>query len=169
VSVRQSAVAANEGAFEQIVQEHRRWLLALAWRITGNTADAEDVAQEAFLRLHRSGVPAAEAGPWLRRVVVNLCIDGTRRNVRMVPMPDREFAAPTEAADIAVGRHQEYERLRSALQGLTERERTALVLRDIEGLSTADVAATMGTAEPTVRVQIARARLKLRELLRGVR
>ena len=156
----------NDSAFEQLVRDNQRWVQALAWRLTGNTADAEDVAQEAFLRLHRSSVPLDEAGPWLRRVVVNQCIDMARRNVRVMPMPDRELVSPAELPDAEVRRAQDHERLRIALQKLTERERAALVLRDIEGLSTAEVAATMGTAEPTVRVQIARARLKLRELLR---
>jgi RNA polymerase sigma-70 factor (ECF subfamily) len=162
-------VGGNESAFEQLVHDHQRWVLSLAWRLTGNTADAEDVAQEAFLRLHRSSVTGDDAARWLRRVVVNLCIDMARRNVRLVTMPDRDLVAPGESPDIGARRTQEHERLRIALQRLSERERAALVLRDIEGLSTAEVAATMGTAEATVRVQIARARLKLRELLRGVR
>ncbi|MDZ4797155.1 MAG: sigma-70 family RNA polymerase sigma factor, partial [Bryobacteraceae bacterium] len=64
---------------------------------------------------------------------------------------------------------EDRDRLQSALAELGERERAALVLRDLEGLSTAEVAEAMGTTESTVRVQIAKARLKLRELLRGVR
>ena len=159
----------SESAFEHLVGEHQRWVLSLAWRLTGNTADAEDVAQEAFLRLHRSSVRGEDAGPWLRRVVVNLCIDMARRKIRVMPMPDRELIAGNEAPDAGARRAEEHERLRIAVQRLSERERAALVLRDIEELSTAEVAAAMGTAEPTVRVQIARARLKLRELLRGVR
>lgn len=159
----------NDSALDELIQEHQRWVLALAWRLTGNSADAEDVAQEAFLRLHRSAIPADQAGGWLRRVVVNLCIDQARRNGRLIPMPQRELLSPSETPDVSAGRAEEYERLRHALKRLSERERAALVLRDIEGLSTAEVAALMGTAEPTVRVQIARARLKLRELLRGLR
>ena len=169
LAVRQSAVAGDEGAFEQLVREHQRWVLSLAWRLTGNKADAEDVAQEAFLRLHRSSVSGEEAGPWMRRVVVNLCIDMARKNIRVMPMPGRELISQAPSPETDVRLSEEHERLRIALQRLSRRERAALVLRDIEGLSTAEVAATMGTAEPTVRVQIARARLKLRELLRGVR
>lgn len=159
-------MAGNEKGLEHVVEEHRRWLLGLAWRLTGNTADAEDVAQEAFLRWHRSAVPTEEAGPWLRRVVVNLCIDRSRRSVREVAMPPREFTAAVETPETQAGRAQQHERLRIAMQKLSERERTALVLRDIEGLSTGEVAEAMGTAEATVRVQIAKARLKLREMLR---
>jgi RNA polymerase sigma-70 factor (ECF subfamily) len=169
IPVRCSAVSEIESAFEQLVRTHRRQVLSLAWRLTGNAADAEDIAQEVFLRLHQSPVAAEDAGRWLRRVVVNLCIDSARRNGRVVPMPDREFVSSAEPPDKAVGRAEEHERLRIALQRLSERERAALVLRDIEGLTTAEVAATMSTAEPTVRVQIARARLKLREMLRGMR
>ena len=166
IPVRQSAVGGNDSAFEQLVRDNQRWVLGLAWRLTGNTADAEDVAQDAFLRLHQARLPVDEAGPWLRRVVVNLCIDMVRRKVRVMPMPEREPVSLADLPDAEARRSQELERLRIALQKLTERERAALVLRDIEGLSTAEVAATMGTAEPTVRVQIARARLKLRDLLR---
>ena len=155
--------------FEQLMRLHETRVLRIAWRITGNLADAQDVAQEAFLRLHKNIKAFSEPEmvlPWLRRVTVNLCIDQKRRPAT-VPLdgltlvhnrPDPERAAALrEAAD----------HLQQALAELGERERAALVLHDLEGLSSAEAAEVLGTTESTIRVQTSRARLKLRRLLQG--
>lgn len=155
-------------SFDQIVHERETCVLRTAYRILGNWADAEDVAQEVFLRLHRHGVAFdsdAAFGSWIYRVTVNLCLDRARvrkarPSVEMPDMPSRDLSVET-----SVIRDQEKQRLTAALENLPPRERAAIVLREIEGLSTAEVAAVMGSAEATVRSQVAKAMTRLRDIL----
>lgn len=167
------ARAGSAAAFEALVRRHDRRMLALAWRLTGQLEDAQDVAQDALSRLHANlhlFRREDEVAPWLRRVTVNLCRDLARRKRRspVVASEERISQAAGEAnpEEEAAGQQRE-EMLRSALQRLTGKERTALVLRELEGLTTAEVAKITGVAEATVRVQILHARLKLRKLLSG--
>lgn len=163
--------AADDAEFERLMRAHERQVLGVALRLTGNLADAQDAAQEVFIRLHRSRATLGEEiGAWLYRVTVNVCADmARRRRVRALVPIDREFASAAAGPDAEATRRSDRARIEAALRQLGERERAALVLRDLEGLSTAEVAATLGSAEATVRVQISKARVKLRELLRGLR
>ena len=163
--------AADDDEFERLMCAHERQVLGVALRLTGNLADAQDAAQEVFLRLHRSRSSLGEdVGGWLYRVTVNVCADfGRRRRVRTVVPLDRDVVSGEGSPEQVVSRKAERERLDEALMQLGDRERAALVLRDLEGLSTAEVAEVLGSAEATVRVQISKARVKLRELLRGLR
>lgn len=158
--------------FERLVRRHERRVYAVARRLLGRAEDAEDAAQEAFLRLYRALDrldPSRPVLPYLYRLTVNVCRDmGRRRRLREtaslaeVP-PGREpmdgGADPAEAARLAEERRIASE----ALAALPERQRTALVLRDLQGLSTREVAEVLGTSEVTVRTQISRARLKVKE------
>jgi RNA polymerase sigma-70 factor (ECF subfamily) len=162
-------------AFEQIVALHERRVFSLALRLTGSVEDAKDATQEAFIRLHRKIAQIDSgrgAGPWLYSVTVNACRDigRGRQRSRLVPM---ENWASLEPADpeanpegLYAGRQRE-EQLRAMLRRLPEKERAALLLREMEGLSTGEVARILGSSEGTVRSQICTARLKLRKLLRG--
>ncbi|MBC7928565.1 MAG: sigma-70 family RNA polymerase sigma factor [Bryobacteraceae bacterium] len=159
--------------FESLVRQHEVRVLRLTIRLTGNHADGQDAAQEVFLRLHQnlSRLHGPEAVlPWLRRVAVNVCFDlGRRARSRpVVPLDSLTLATGESDPEAQAFTKESRDQLQRALAQLGERERTALVLRELEGLSTAEVAETLGTAESTIRVQIARARLKLRELLKGV-
>jgi RNA polymerase sigma-70 factor (ECF subfamily) len=164
------AVSGDAEAFEQIVVHHERRILNLALRFTGDMADAQDASQETFLRayryLHRLDTDRP-IRPWLMRIAVNVCCDLFRRrqadrNSDLAPAPDTSPETPHTqlAAD------EDKRRLRAALGGLPEKQRAAIVLRDIEGLTTREVAEVLGSSESTVRVQISRARLRLREILR---
>lgn len=167
------AGAGSVAAFEALVRRHDRRMLALAWRLTGQLEDAQDVIQDALARLHANlhrFQSEDEIGPWLRVVTVNLCRDLARRKRRSPVVAGEEWnsqaAGEANPEEEASGQQRE-EILRSALQRLTGKERTALVLRELEGLTTAEVAKITGVAEATVRVQILHARLKLRKLLSG--
>ena len=167
------AGAGSVAAFEVLVRRHDRRMLALAWRLTGQLEDAQDVTQDALARLHANlhrFQSEDEIGPWLRMVTVNLCRDLARRKRRSPVVAGEEWnsqaAGEANPEEEASGQQRE-EILRSALQRLTGKERTALVLRELEGLTTAEVAKITGVAEATVRVQILHARLKLRKLLSG--
>jgi len=154
------------GSFDQVVRQREAQVLRTAFRILGNWADAEDVAQEVFLRLHRHGlafVNEAAAGGWLYRVTVNLCLDRTRSARPSQELPDVPSLA--RSAEAAVLIEEKKQRLMAALAMLPTKERAAVVLREIEGLSTAEVAAALGSSEVTVRSQISKALVRLRGIL----
>ena len=167
-------VAARQGnldAFERLVTLHERRIYGLALRIAGNREDAKDAMQEAFLRLHRRlGQIDSDAaiGPWLCAVVVNACRDigRTRRRARLVAIEGGADSRPDPAAgpEQMAAAHERERHLQEALRRLPETERAALLLREMEGLSTRDVAGVLGSSETTVRSQISRARLRLRTL-----
>ena len=152
--------------FDQIVCQREAILLRAAYRILGNWADAEDVVQDVFLRLHRHGLNFANEaalGAWLYRVAVNLCIDRSRVARPTVEMPDLRASDPSAESEML--RDERKQVLMLALATLPARERAAVVLREIEGLATADVAAILGSSEGTVRSQVSTAMARLRILL----
>lgn len=154
--------------FEEIVRQRETQILRVAYRILGNWADAEDIAQEALVRLHKHGLAFSNEtamATWLHRVTVNLSIDRIRspRN-RNAQLFDFVAAAGPSPEDVALEDRRKL-LLTAALSELPPRERAAIVLREIEGLSTADVARTMGSTETTVRSQISKGMTRLREIL----
>jgi RNA polymerase sigma-70 factor (ECF subfamily) len=154
------------GSFDRVVRERETQVLRTAFRILGNWADAEDVAQEVFLRLHRHGLEFANdgaVGGWLYRVTVNLCVDRTRSARVSQELP--ELVSRDRSAEAAVLMAEKELRLMAALALLPAKERAAVVLREIEGLSTAEVAAALGSSEVTVRSQISKALVRLRGIL----
>jgi RNA polymerase sigma-70 factor, ECF subfamily len=159
-------------AFAVLVERHERMVLRTALRLLGRLDLAEDAAQDAFLRLHRHlrrFDESRELGPWLYRMVVNVCRDVARRGrgARMVALEDAAaLASPSEGAgarDEAVARDERRRLVQAALLTLPTREREAIVLRDIEGLTSDEVARILGTSAGTVRSQVAAARLKIKE------
>ena len=157
-------------AFEQIIVRYESRVMRLAARLLGNRDDACDVAQEVFLRafkyLHRAD-PQKPLEPWLLRIAVNVCRDLLRRRVRRQDtFVDADGAkepidrSRDPCADLE--RKQERIMLQRALDLLPEKERLAIVLRDIEGMSTADVAVILQSSETTVRSQVSRGRLRLK-------
>jgi RNA polymerase sigma-70 factor (ECF subfamily) len=155
-----------EDSFSQVVRQRGMQLLRIAYRILGNWADAEDVAQEVFLRLHRHGLKFrndAALGTWLYRVTVNACIDRKRRIRQTDELP--ESYATNASAETELLRREHKRLLMSALANLPIKERAAVVLREIEGLTTIEVAAILGSTEGTVRSQVSKAITKLRTFL----
>lgn len=166
------AAAANgdAGAFRSLVDRHLSGVLAVARRMLRDDAEAEDVAQEALLRLWRSA-DALEVGPqglrpWLRRVVSNLCVDRMRSGRRLTvveEVPDRAEPATQltemEARDVS-------HRVDEALKELPDRQRMALTLFHYEGLSQVEVGRIMGISDEAVESLLARARRNLKGALR---
>jgi RNA polymerase sigma-70 factor, ECF subfamily len=160
-------------AFEQIVALHERRVFSLALRLTGSVEDAQDATQETFIRLHRNLAKidsGRSVGPWLYTVTVNACRDigRERHRSRWVPLADWVSTAPASPEADPEDRYSDREReqhLRTVLGRLPEKERAALLLREMEGLSTPEVARILGSSEATVRSQVCSARLKLRKLL----
>jgi RNA polymerase sigma-70 factor, ECF subfamily len=157
---------AAEDSFDKVVRQREAQLLRIAFRVLGNWADAEDVAQEAFLRLNERGLDfpnEAALGAWLYRVTVNLCIDRNRKVRPMSDLPD--LRSNSSSAEDQVLLEEQKQRLASALAELPTKERAAIVLREIEGFSTAEVAEILGSSEGTVRSQVSKAMDRLRSLL----
>jgi len=163
----EAARAGDRAAFDLLMRRHERLVLGTAYRLAGNLEDAQDASQEVFLRLYRNlaKLEAGNLAAWLYRVTVNVCHDARRRRPSTVPVDDApELAAagdPQQSADEAERRAL----LLRSLRMLSEKERAALVLRDLEGLSTAEVAGVLGSSVGTVRSQISKARLKMRDFV----
>lgn len=160
----------NEAAFERLVAAHERLVFGTAMRLLGNREDARDAAQEVFLRLYRNlgRVDEARMAAWLYKVTVNVCRDAGRER-RPVSELDAEHpsgAAGPEAGAVEADRRR---LLANGLRRLSEKERAAVVLRDLEGLSTREVAQAMGNTEATVRSHLSAARLKLKQYIEAVR
>ena len=162
------AKAGDLAAFEQIVIRHERGVLLTTLRLLGRWEDAQDAAQEVFVRMHkylRRFDDDRDFAPWLYRMTVNVCRDLNRRR-----RPESDLETAGQAEDPAAGpdeqaRTAEARRaLQSALRQLSEKERAAIVLRDLEGLSTREVARILGSTEATVRSHIGNARLKIMRL-----
>ena len=164
-------------AFEQIMLETERRVVAVAWRMLGNREDARDAAQEVFLRVYKyldRYRPEQDFNGWLYRITINVCRDAARKRgsrpdgAEFAPRSGRdERAAPDVAsgdmnAEESAIRAQQRALLLSALQTLPEKERAAIVLRDLEGLTTEEVARVLRSRPVTVRSQISSARAKLK-------
>ena len=129
--------------------------------------DAQDATQEVFIRLHRKirQIDSSRGvSPWLYAVTVNACHDiaRTRQRSRLVAMPEGTVEAPSAGSDpegLYADRQRE-EQLRAILHRLPEKERAALLLREMEGLTTEEVARILGSTVGTVRSQVCTARLE---------
>jgi len=157
-------------AFSALVRLHQRRAYAVARGIVGTHEDAEDAVQEAFLHaykaLHRFR-PEQAFGAWLHRIVVNASLDLTRRRkVRAAEELPESVAAPfrdaAEGADLR-------ERLKAALEHLTDRQRAVIVLHDVEGYKHAEIGEMLEIPEGTARSDLHHARVALRRHLGDLR
>jgi len=170
----QRTLDGDRAAFQQVVLRYDRRVMQLAKRLMGTVEDAEEAMQEVFLRafrfLHRFD-PERPFEPWLVRLTVNVCRDlarkrGTRdRTFSEMRDSDREASDGAGDPHADLVDHQRRRDLWKALDRLPPRERTAIVLRDLEGYSTAEVASILKLSESTVRSQISRARLRIRNAI----
>jgi RNA polymerase sigma factor (sigma-70 family) len=159
-------------SWDDVVREHSGRVYRLAYRLTGNVHDAEDLTQDVFVRVFRSlssYTPGTFEG-WLHRITTNLFLDGVRRKQRI-----RFDALADDAAERVSGREPPPDRavdermldgdIQAALDELPPDFRAAVVLCDIEGLSYEEIAATLGIKLGTVRSRIHRGRAQLRAAL----
>jgi len=169
------AKAGDTTAFEQIVTCYQRKVVGVAWRMLGNQEDARDAAQETFLKAYKylkSFDAEQDFSGWLYRIAVNACRDiaRKRRNHDQFTSFETEHQAGNfdrlaSRDDVEASAIQAQERalISEALKTLSEKERSAIVLRDLEGLTTEEVARILGSSQTTVRSQISSARAKIRE------
>ncbi len=169
----QANPASREALEEQFVQLHMRRVFVVIYRIVGNVPDAQDLTQETFIKAlqRREQLKDLEkAGHWLSRIASNAAIDFLRKRNRQNWTPLEDVAGvlsvPREAgpeAQLLAGERKSL--LDEGLSKLTERERAALVLRDIEDLPAGEVAARLKCGKATVRSHIANARVKFKRYL----
>ncbi len=175
----------DPAAFEELVKRHQRTVFALLYQLAPDWSDTSDLAQEVFIRVWRSinnlRNPSSFRG-WLTQIVTNLFYDELRRRPRRVPTismdegldPDAEAGESNVTRDIPdnsalpdenVLNRELSDVIREAMAKLPEQFRTAIVLREVEGLSYEEIAILTKTEMGTVKSRIARARTKLQELL----
>ena len=166
---------ASEGVptWEQVAREHGRFLYNVAYRLTGNRDDAEDLVQEVLLRVRR-GLETYQPGSmegWLSRIATNAFLDDVRRRrrrpVELLPDdPDRVLPAAASAED-ALATDVLPDDVQEALRRLPEDFRAAVVLCDVVGLPYHEIGEALGVPVGTVRSRIHRGRALLREALRA--
>ena len=158
--------------WEDIVRAHSARVYRLAYRLTGNSHDAEDLTQEVFVRVFRSlssYTPGTFEG-WLHRITTNLFLDSARRRQRIKfegladEMAHRLAGSEPTPAQAFDDSHLDDD-VQAALKALPPEYRAAVVLCDIEGFSYEEIAATLGVKLGTVRSRIHRGRAQLRSAL----
>ena len=173
------ATAGDTVAFEQIMIHSQQRVMAMSWRILGNEADARDASQEVFLRVYKylgRFKQDQDFFAWVYRITVNVCRDVLKKRQHE---SDRfgSFAAdsseellkiPFEQVDAeqTLLQAQRRELISRAIATLPFKERASIVLREVEGLSTDEVARVLKSSSTTVRSQISSARRKIRDYCR---
>jgi RNA polymerase sigma-70 factor, ECF subfamily len=155
-------------AYCELSRRHLPAMLGLARRVLGNAADAEDVAQEAMLRVWTHAPrwqPLAAFRTWLTRVVVNLCLDRRRRRPWVALEAAGEIVDPAPGVTEKAEQSERERLLRAAIAELPARQRAAIVLTYSEGMSNAQVADTLDTTVSAVETLLIRGKKNLRARL----
>lgn len=180
-SVVERARAGDQEAFRVLVERHSGNIFRLAYRMTGNEHDAEDVVQEAFLRAYRQlkrFEGRAAFSTWLYRIAVNSALDQMRSRTRHEerreasdperPDPLARLPAAGPSPERLVFSAQVQERVAAALAQLTPKERAAFVLRHFEGQSIEEIGRALGVRASAAKNNVFRAVQKLRQRLEPV-
>lgn len=162
--------AGDTRAFEEFVTTHQHRVFGVALRMLGSAAEAEEIAQEAFLRAHRS-LPEfrgdAKLSTWLYAIVSRLCLNrlatGDRKAVRHGEEILLRVADPQGGPDAGAERGELEAALHRAIADLAEDRRVVVILRDLEGLSYEEIATVLGIELGTVRSRLHRARMDLKD------
>jgi len=175
----QHADEASPELFERLMESSHRQAYSLAYRLTGNASEAEDLVQEAFVRAYRFFRRYDRSLPftsWLYRIITNVHIDSVRRRGKLQTTSldhtgadgatTWEIADPNDSPEKLTVDQILDSHIQLGLKAMTPEFRAAVVLADIEGMAYEDVAEAMGTSIGTVRSRIHRGRKQLREYLK---
>ncbi len=163
--------AGDPRAFEELVIAYQHRVFGVALRMLGNRAEAEEIAQEVFLRAHRAIADfrgEARLGTWLYAIASRLCLNRLASPDRRLARGDdplMDVPASTPDAAAAAERAELDAALRAAIAELPDDRRLVLVLRDVEGLSYEQIAEALALDPGTVRSRLHRARMQLKEKL----
>ena len=169
--------AGDSGAFEQLVERHQRLVVGTVARMLGNTSDAEDIAQQVFVRVWKSAkryVPRAKFTTWLLKITRNLVFNELRRRSRHPQVPlqaeseeeERPIRDENASAPDASMLEQELQTaIDAAIANLPETQRLAVILRRYEELSYEEIAETLDQSVSAVKSLLFRARTELRTSL----
>lgn len=161
--------AGESAALDVLVQRHQQRVRSLAMRLTGHGDAADDVAQDAFMRVMRSAgsyAPTAAFSTWLYRIVVNLCLDRQRRRAdRHLALQDETPQHASAGAEQPLLEQERAVAVRREVEALPERQRLAVILHRFQGLSHAEVAEVMGCSESAVESLLVRGYAQLRQRL----
>ena len=159
--------------FEAIVEQYRDYVFSLAYRVLGNHADAEDAAQDAFLSAYRSfhrfrGESAVST--WLYRIAVNAALmrlrrDRNKRTLTDTGYDDMQLVSPSEGPEKQALNQELREHLEEGLSLLAPNLRTAVVLRDVQGMSNEEAADTLKITVSSLKARLHRGRVMLRKYL----
>jgi RNA polymerase sigma-70 factor (ECF subfamily) len=172
------------GAFEELVQRYQHRLVAVMNHLVGNTEEAEDLAQEVFLRIYRARKkyrPQSKFSTWLFTIANNLALNSLRARQRkpvvplntsdsgpLGPRPAEQLVSDRGSGPVKRVERQELAALiREALNGLNERQRMAVILNKFEDMNYAEIAEVMGLTTKAVKSLLSRARMNLRTALMG--
>ena len=173
------AAAGDTAAFEQIMIHSQQRVMAMSWRMLGNEADARDASQEVFLRVYKylgRFKQDQDFFAWLYGITMNVCRDSLKKRQHQsatftaLSVDDNAEAQAVQSeqadADEVLIHAQRRELITRAMATLPYKERASIVLRDVEGLSTEEVARILKSSATTVRSQISSARKKIRDYCR---
>lgn len=169
------AASGDTAAFDHLMIHSQQRVMAMTWRMLGNESDARDASQEVFLRVYKylgRFKQDQDFFAWLYRITVNVCHDiASKRRQHSNPFMsfavgggEEAFAIPAEqeSADEAILHTQQRQLIARAMATLPDKERASIVLRDIEGMTTDEVARILKSSSTTVRSQISSARKKIK-------
>lgn len=178
IRLMKQASAGDDRAFEQLVERHQRLVVGTVGRMLGSHSDAEDIAQQVFVRVWKNAKryePRAKFTTWLLKITRNLVFNELRRRSRHAAMPlqaetdeeerpikDEQVVAP----DAALLQEELQRAVDAAIANLPENQRMALILRRYEQLSYEEIAETLDQSVSAVKSLLFRARTELRESLK---
>lgn len=173
-----AALSGDPQAFEALVQKYQRLVFNIVYHYLGKRNEVEDIAQEVFLKVYRSLSRYDTGRPfkaWISRITVNCCLDELRKSKRkpqlFSDLSEEEgldsyfdrFAAGSSLSEAEAERMLEL--LQTQISRLSDKDRMAFVLREIEGFAYQDIAEAMETTELAARIRVSRSRRRLLELL----
>ncbi|MBN1114688.1 MAG: RNA polymerase sigma factor [Oligoflexia bacterium] len=171
--------AGNRNAFDKLIKKFGKRMINYAWRFTGSREDAEDIAQEVFIRVYNAApayYPSAKFTTWLYRIASNVSVDWLRKNRdsrKTASIDDPEAGAEKHAAagentGDALEEKEKNEEVREALLSLPENQRAAVILKIYEDRPYSEIASIIGVSVASVESLLFRARQAIRNRLKKI-